>query len=391
MGHSRRSLTTPLVWALIASAAAAAAAGAAFRADAATPQGAAAPEAPQAAQQPPAPVQQAPGARGPVAIRFEVNPLVECYFYLKFYSNDDKPNPALKLDFNSEVTAFNKAKQLMTDQAAWKWFEDRVVTGPDPAAIREAAKTLPGQIDNERNRTGINELVDAMESGFKKYDGPFWLERQKSVNRLLVSARKHYLISEDRITGTLMSKMGFAPIDAPIVVYAVVTAGRVPAWGKANGAYYTVVGTRYQSSSSFLETSLHESTHILDNMQSYEGHWLMKEVRQKLGPSAPPAAVDTFLHGLIAYNAGALVVRFVEHGYTPAGVTSPAYKDQYAPYLSTYQYIWEDYLDGKMSAGAIIAKLAEEFNAVQKLQEKQNQKPPEEKKPGATPAKEGQR
>lgn len=309
-----------------------------------------------------------PAAPASVTIRFESDPLVECYFYLRTYSRDSiRPDPALKIDFSSEASAFARTQGLVTDPAVWRWFDDLVVAGPDVDAIREKAKTLPAALDDATNRTGVNMLVDSMHAAFPKFMQGIWPIHQKSLNRHLVTVRRQWAAAEPKASAMLMGKLGFSPIDAPVTVYTVVKAGRAGSWGKTEKGYYTIIGQYGQSSLSLIETGLHEATHVVESMQPFTHRWLLRQVRQGLPPDAPEAA-DAFLHGLVAYNAGALVKRFVDRDYLPVGVRAPAHAEEYRPYLSTYEVIWDQYLDGKIGPETIGPKLVEEFKAVRKLQ-----------------------
>jgi hypothetical protein len=122
-----------------------------------------------------------------------------------------------------------------------------------------------------------------------------------------------------------------------------------------------------------LETGIHEATHIIESLQPYGSKNVVQSLRRSLA-SRDPGAVNTFIHGLITHNAGELVKRYVASAYVPAGVRAPGHATEYQPYLSTYEYIWRDYLDGKMSQDAIVAKLVEEFDAVQQIL-KEREKP----------------
>ncbi len=310
----------------------------------------------------------------PVQIRYEVSPLVECYFMLRVFGPDTGwPGPAKKADVTSEAAIFARARETLQDEAGWRWFEDQVVAGPDPAAIRKATQVLPATLDSPSSRTGINMLMDGLESAYPKFMADFWPERQASLSRTLVDVRRRYVPAEKRIVETLMQKMAFSPIDGPIRILMVIQRTPATSWGKVEGGYYAVVGVRGFSTLSIIESGLHEATHILDSLQSFNGHWLLRDVRKGAGADEP-AELDSFLHGLMVYNAGALVTRFLDPDYRPLGIRMPSQQAEYAPYLSTYEQIWEAYLDGKMSYDAIVAKLVEEFKAV-RAQKKPAPKP----------------
>jgi hypothetical protein len=307
---------------------------------------------------------QAPGgpAKPPVDIRFEIDPLVECHFFLKSWAGPSEPSiPGEDGDLGSEASAYTKAQESLRDQAAWRWFEDLVVTGPDPGRIREAARTLPSAFDTPANRTSVDMLVEALASAYPKFVKAYWPNHSQSLNRTLIDARKRYARVSQEIESTLMEKMAFQPVHAPIRVIGVIRAGPVSSWGKARGSYYTVIGTYMQSSDSFAETAVHEATHLIDSVQSQAGRWMLRDVRLAITKDAPPEAVDTFIHGLVAFNAGQLITRFMNKTYKPVGLLGPGSKETYAPYVPAYEGAWIAWLDGTKSRDETIAKLASGF------------------------------
>jgi hypothetical protein len=317
-----------------------------------------------------------PGAPAgpPVTIRIDTSSLVSCYYLLRTFTGEtEKPLSGTNVDVSSEASIYKQASTTLQDPAAWKWFENQVVTGPDPAAIRAAMKSLPAAVDTPRNRTGLNMLMDGLDSAYPKFMTGYWPEHLKSLTRAIVTAKKKYLPSEDRITRTLMEKMAFSSIDAPITVYCVVRTGGVSSWGKTAAGYFTVIGTKSLSPEMLLESALHESTHILDEMQPFDTRSVLKQIRQALSGS-PPEEVVTFIHGLVAYDAGVLLQRFVNHQYMPAGIHAPSHESEYMPYFSTYDLVWNQYLDGTLDASRVVAKLAEEFKAVRKLEDAKKKK-----------------
>ena len=315
--------------------------------------------------------QQGAAAPPPSAKKFSfelaINPLLECHFYLKIFGADSfKPDPASGIDLGSEINIYNTAQRTILDPEVWRWFEQLIVEGPDAAAVRKAAQSLPPALDNTRNQTGVRMIAESLESAYPKFETAIWPRHLQGVNRALVGAKQWLLPTRERLSAVLMEKMAFEPVDAPATIYVVLRSGGVTSWGKTSREYFTVVGASGLSSLVLVESALHEATHIVDTLQPFNAGWILKRVRAGLKGEAP-AQVDIFIHGLIAYNAGVLVKRFVSPGYNPAGIRAPAQAEQYQPYVSTYQVIWNEYLDGKTSADEVVAKLLAEFRAVQKL------------------------
>lgn len=305
-------------------------------------------------------------ARPAVEIRFVADPLMMCHFYLKNYGpSSSKPRDDSQ-DFISEATAYTQAVRLITVQGVWKWLEEQIAAHGDPAGVRKAAADLPATIQGEENRTAVNMLVDALESAYPKYRKTVFAIELEGLNRVMVGAKKRYLAVEERITQALMEQMSFEAITRPITVYVVVRTGGVASWGVTEETYFTVVGSFGQSPMSLVESGIHESTHIIDALQSYNSGSVLSQVR-RTAKEADRQDLELFLHGLVAFNSGELVKRFLSNSYRHAGIRAPGLSDKYQPYLSTYEFIWTDYMDGKIPAKGIAAKLVEEFEAVQAL------------------------
>jgi len=297
-------------------------------------------------------------------MRIDVQPLVSCHFLLKTWQGSgDRPIPGQKTDLASEAAAYETAKQNIKDPAVWKWFEDLVVTGPDPDAVRAAAKQLPPALETTANRTAVDMLVEALVSGYPKFMSGYWTEQSVALNRLLIPARRRFAQSSQRIGQALMDKMGFSSIDAPITILVVLRAGPVSSWGKTSRGYYSVIGAYLQSVDSFIETSVHEATHLIDAVQPAGGSWMLRDLRRSLPKEAPAESVDTFIHGLVAFNAGELITRFMDNTYKPVGLRGPNSRDEFAPFIPAYEGAWIAWLDGTKSRQETLGKLAEGFKA----------------------------
>jgi len=314
---------------------------------------------------------QAPGvsiARPVVGISIETDPMVECHFFLKTYTGpSEKPIEGTDGDLSSEAAAYATAKQNLKDPAAWRWFEDLIVGGPDPAAVRAAAETIPPAFDTGASRTALHMLLEAFESAYPKFMEAYWPNHLMALNRTLINVRTRYVPKAVLLEKMLLDRMGFAPIDAPIRVIGVIRSGAVSAWGKAGGRYYVVIGVYLMSVDSFSETALHEATHLIDSLQPSTAHWMLRDVRQALGSDAPAEQVDAFLHGLVAYNAGEIVRRLMDSKYRPVGIQAPSLKDSWAPFVPVYADAWLPWLDGNATSAQTISKLASGFKAAIKV------------------------
>ncbi len=308
------------------------------------------------------------GAAAPAAkIRFEANPMIMCHFYLKTFGPDSvKPRGGSGGDFVSEATAYAQAFKIIGNPQVFRWFEERIASSGDLPRLRKATETLPASLQDAEAATGVRMLVEGMESAYPRYMETVYSEELMGINRVLISALKRWASVEERVGTALIKLMGFQPIDKEIVIYTVIRAGGVSTWGLSDKGYFTVIGVYGLSPSTLAESAVHEATHVLDAMQSYSAGTVLQEVRRG-SQAADRNEIEVFLHGLVAFNAGELVKRFVNQEHDHAGVLSPAHAAAYRPYLSTYEFIWTSYMDGKIPRDGISKKLLEEFAAVKKL------------------------
>jgi len=315
--------------------------------------------------------QQAGGAAATAApaakLRFEADPMIMCHYYLKSFGPESvKPRGGSGGDFVSEATAYAQAAKIIDNPLVIRWFEERLASSADLPRLRKATETLPASLQDAEAATGVRMLVEAMESAYPRYLETVYSEELMGVNRVLISSLKRWVKVEERVGSALIKLMGFQPIDKEIVIYTVIRAGGVSTWGLSDEGYFTVIGVYGLSPATLAESAVHEATHILDAMQSYSAGTVLQEVRRG-SEAADRNEIEVFLHGLVAYNAGELVKRFVNREHVHAGVLSPAHAAAYRPYLSTYEYIWTSYMDGKIPRDGIAKKLLEEFAAVKKL------------------------
>lgn len=322
--------------------------------------------APQAAPEKEKPAPPADG--GPtVKIVFTADPLMLCHYYLKTYGESSvKPRGDSGVDFISEATAYSQAAGLISNPRVWRWFEERIAGSANVAELRKAASTLPRALDVADAGTAVNMLLDAMESAVPKYQKTVYATELNGVNRILVGAKKRYYQVEDRISQVLMGKLALKSVVRPVKIFVVLHTGGVNTWGVTEDFYFTVIGSFGQSPMTLLETGIHEATHIVDALQPFRSGSVLARVREEFD-SAAQEEVEVFLHGLVAFNAGELVKRFLSRSYTHAGVQAPGIGHTFRPYLSTYEYIWTDHLDGKFTTEGVSKKLVEEFQAVQEL------------------------
>ncbi len=309
-----------------------------------------------------APAEAAARAR----IRFATEPLIMCHYYLKTHGPDSVKPRGEGVDLASEVSAYAQAGRILDNPLVMRWFEERVASASDPSQLEGVEERLPPSLRSGEAATGVRMLVEAIVSAMPKYMAGVYSDELVGINRILVNARKNFLPVEERVESALMKVMGFQPIDKEIVIYAVIRTRGVSSWGLSDKGYFTVVGVYGLSSSTLVESALHEATHVLDAMQSYSAGSVLQEVRR--GSAAEDREeIEVFLHGLVAFNAGELVKRFVNREHAHAGVRASAHAAAYRPYMTTYEYIWTGYMDGKLPREEISKKLLEEFAAVKKL------------------------
>jgi len=291
----------------------------------------------------------------PIArVKSGVNLFIELHNHLLFASHQAEDTFP---EYRTEAKAYREAHELMKDPAAMQIVTNACIAGPDIATIGKAATNLPAGMaapDQEAVRKMIGAIVSAWPR-FKQQDGP---DRNRSLqmiwSRVLV---KSWGQVQDRLLTTLYDKFAFEPLDKPITVYPVLEANELGASGVTDKGYYTIIPVMKAPGFVVIEELLHEVTHVIDEHQPPGSRSLLIRLRQA-GGRADPETLDAFMHGLIAWNAGELIRRFVNADYKPLYDISPDVAEPLVPYLPTYQGPWVGYLEGKISADEVIKGMA---------------------------------
>ncbi len=260
--------------------------------------------------------------------------------------------------FESEVEAYSLAFELAQGGKVWQIVNDTCARSLDISTLQRLGAELPDDLP-AADREAARKVFDALVSAWPRFDSQIRLKRLRGLTRVLtLVVRRHFSgKNEERILSMLYDKMSFKTLDAPITVYLVTDSHGVGAWGKTEAGYYLVIPALSQTTAAIVESIVHEATHLIEARQP-DGR---KSTLMKLktgGANSDPAVVDTFLHGLIAWNAGELVRRVLQETHRPIVETSSTWKNSVGAFLPVYREAWGGYLDGRLTEEETLQKLS---------------------------------
>ena len=310
------------------------------------------------------PVAAGPGAPTPGAItpiRSEISLLLELHNHLLVASKG--PESALP-EYSLEVAAYRQAQAMAKDPAVWQIVNDACVVNREIAGLGATAAGLPTTL-HPADREASQKVFSALESAWPRFESRDMVDRNRSLQTVVSKTLRRQFNGGpvDRVLVTLQDKMILKPLDAPVTIYPVISAVEAGAWGKTPQGYYIVIPVRGRPMLILTENIVHELTHLLDVNQVQGSLSMLTRLRQKAAGS-DPAAVEAFLHGLVAWNAGEMIKRFINPGHKAVVDLSPQTLMKMEPYLPIYNGVWIAYLDGKTTADQTVEAMITAFNKV---------------------------
>jgi hypothetical protein len=260
--------------------------------------------------------------------------------------------------FATEVDAYAKAREQAQGMRVWRLVNDACVESEEIESLRKLAGNLPADL-SPPDREAARRILEALASAWPRFEAAGLPQRKAGLARILERTVDRYYRPEveERLMAALYERMGFAPIDKPLSVYFVAKSPFVGAWGEASGGYYVIVSASGINAPTVLDEMIHEVTHLIDMKQPAGSATVLARLRERLAEIDAEVA-DTFIHALVAWNAGELIRRHLHELHTPVVETAPYWKVRIRPWIPTFRGPWSDYLDGKLSRDAVVEKLA---------------------------------
>ncbi|HZI93781.1 MAG TPA: hypothetical protein VFE84_06030 [Patescibacteria group bacterium] len=287
-------------------------------------------------------------------VQSEVNLFIELHNHLQVAS---KAGDELQPEYRSELKAYIEARELAKDPRVWQIVNDACIIGPDISAIGKVAGHLPANLAAP-DQEAVKKMLGALESAWPRFMAGEGIEHNRSLqvvwSKVLL---KHWSLIEGRLLTALYDKFEFQPIDARITVYPVIEPNELGDWGRTDRGYYLIIPVAKMPNLVIIEELLHEVTHILADRQPAGSNSVLKQLAMQAS-GADKEALDHFTEGLVSWNAGEFIRRFVSADYKPLIEISPELRRPIEAYLSAYQGPWVGYLEGKISADEAIKGMA---------------------------------
>jgi hypothetical protein len=290
-----------------------------------------------------------------MAVKSQISLHVELHSYLMAGARSlGKVAP----EYKSELESYQVADASIREPRVWQLINDALVEGPDMPAIQKAGEKIVSQFvfgDHD----GAALIFKALASAWPRWEAKEMIQYRIGLQDLWINImqKKFEDITAPRVLPQLYEKMGFGPIDAPITLYPVISAYQQGAWGRTSQGYYMLIPAAHRPEWVVVENILHEMTHVIEACQKDPSATVLARLRRKAG-TADPKVLEGFAHGLVVWNAGEMLRRYVRAEYTPYTTLSFDSREQIDKYRSIFSGAWNDYLDGKIKVDAVIAALA---------------------------------
>ena len=303
----------------------------------------------------------APAKPAVTPVRNEISLLLELHNMLQVASRG--PEDALPT-YALEVSAYKQAHEMAKDPAVWQIVNDACVLNKEIGGLREAKANLPSTLQ-PADREATLKILSALESAWPRFEANEMVDRNRSLQTVTVKTLRRLFNGGpvDRVFVTLQDKMLLKPLDAPITIYPVIGAIEAGDWGMTPQGYYIVIPVRGRPAMILAENVIHELTHLIDLNQPKGSVTMLTRLRQK-SAGLDPAAVEGFLHGLVAWNAGEMIKRFLSPSHKAVVDLSPQTLQKMEPYLPVYETVWVPYLEGKTSADQTVDAMIAAFKKI---------------------------
>lgn len=302
-----------------------------------------------------------PGSAVATTVRSEVSMLMELHNMLQVASKG--PEDSLPT-YSLEVAAYRKAREMSKNPEVWELVNDACVLSKDLTGIRETAANLPSNLQ-PADREATLKLLSALETAWPRFEAKEMVDRNRSLQTVVTKTlgRLFGTGPAERVLVAVQDKMILKPLDAPVTIYPVISAIEAGDWGITPKGYYIVIPVRGRPTMIIAENVIHELTHLLDVNQPKGSSSMLTRLRQK-GATADQGALEAFLHGLVAWNAGEMIKRFISPAHKAVIDLSPQVLQKMEPYLPIYSSVWVSYLDGKSTADQTVDAMITAFAKV---------------------------
>ncbi|MFQ5701192.1 MAG: hypothetical protein ACE5HU_05055 [Acidobacteriota bacterium] len=301
-----------------------------------------------------------PGPMEPATkrVRSEINLILELHDFLMVATEGEENQ---RPEYLTEINAYKQAREMITDPRAWRFVNDTIVEGPDTAAIAKRAQSPPASL-SPADVEGVKKLLQALSDAWPRFEAQDLVAHRRALQVVLTSVLRRQFSGalEKRIMPAVYDKMRFKPIDAPVIVYPVVNAVEIGVSGKTSKGYYVVIPVSRRPNLRIIEMVVHEVTHVLDARQPTPSSSILARIRRAAARATPridDEVLEGFLHGLVAFNAGEMIRRFVRPDYRPLVDVSANLRSHIDAFRSAYEGPWIEYLDGKLSPEQVIEQM----------------------------------
>ncbi len=290
-----------------------------------------------------------------MAVKTRINLFLEMHSYFMMGARSlGETAPGYK----PELESYQLADASIREPRVWQEINDACLEASDMAALQKAGERIASEFVFG-DRDGASLIFKAMASAWPRWESRELTEYRIGLQQLQITVFQSIFedIVAPRVLPRLYERLGFVPLDAPVTLYPVLSGYVQGAWGRTAEGYYLLVPAARRPKYVIAENILHELTHVIEASQPVPGKTLVARLRRKAS-SADSKSLEDLIHGLVVWNAGEMISRYVRDQHQPRQSLSLDAADQIKRFKAVYSGPWSDYLDGKISADAVIDALA---------------------------------
>ena len=203
-----------------------------------------------------------------------------------------------------------------------------------------------------------NKFTTHLLEAYEKYLASDWLSRVDILESALSCFESKFLPHEDILFTALGKSLNYC-FNQPVPVFLVTT-------GTTYGAFtsepaLTVINVCRTPAEYFAEIVIHEATHGTEEENANRSESALAVLKCALNKHGKGAKFDVAWHGLIFWNSGELVRRYVNAEHVHYGKYAGIYDRRGKLEIDLYRLYWNDFLDGKISMEEALVKVAEQL------------------------------
>ncbi|HEX4966251.1 MAG TPA: hypothetical protein VF173_35915 [Thermoanaerobaculia bacterium] len=314
--------------------------------------------------QPPRP---APVPPAPVLLELRINPLMDLHYWVRKLGSEKKELPAVE-GLPAAVAAARQVGETLPGMASWGILDAPFTEAGSASELAHVATQLPETFTSRDGKSlplrqdlaGLATGYQAVEKGFL---ATVWPGHREVAERAAAALKKELFPKAPAVYAEIARRLDLPlPVpEAPLPIYLVAAAPFPGAFTNfTREGPFSVVALEGEPDSQWVEIVVHETIHALD-IKAKEGS-VLAELRRRLAqvPGASPQEAHDFVHTVMFVQAADAVRRVLDPSHKDYGDVR-GYYGRVGRAATVVVPAWREYLDGKVTRDAAMAKIVAGF------------------------------